>query len=101
MPQARLIVGIEHEKSTTSRSNQLATERPIFHGTIVPLVNLVIAHLRRPFFLAVPMKVHQASELMQITGFQRSLTLSAKLFYKMEVIDHLFVGLFTPIVLLF
>src|SRR5438067_8985717 len=101
MPQARFIVGIGHEKSTTSRSNQLATERTICHGTIVPLVNLVVAHLRRPFFLALPMNGHQMSELMQITGFQRRLTLSAKVFHKMEVINHLLVGLFASIILLF
>src|SRR5262245_4387717 len=45
VPQPHLVLNVEHEKAAPTRTNQLATNRPVLQCKIVPCVNLRVRHI--------------------------------------------------------
>ena len=69
--QPRLVLGVEHQEAAAARADQLAAERAVRHGVIVPLVDRRIGHPAGALLLVLPVLVHQLAELGEVAAFQR------------------------------
>ena len=65
--------------------------RPLPRIKVIPLVDLVIAHLLRALLLVFPMDVHQLGEFDEVARFERLLALAPELFDEVQVVDHVFI----------
>ncbi len=98
--QLRLVVGVEHQEAAAARADELAAQRAVGHGGVVPFVDLRVAHAAAAFLLALPMHVHQPGELLQVATFERGLALETEVFDEVQVLDHALVGALALVVLL-
>src|SRR5438874_2468607 len=101
MPQRFPILRIEQQESAAARADQLSTDRAIAPPELVPLVDLRIAHAARAPLFVLPMLVHQLTEFVAPSRFERGLTSESEVLDVMQVVDHLrIVGLGTRLLIL-
>src|SRR5262249_34507730 len=67
MAEPCLFMGVKHEKSAATRADQLATQRAVGHGKVVPFINRPGGHVRAATFLVLPVYVHQTTEFRYVT----------------------------------
>src|SRR6201985_2367617 len=101
MAKLHLVAGIEHEKSSAARADDFAPKGAACHGAVIPGINVNVTHALRAFLLPLPMYIHQARELVEVSRLERFLALLTQVLDEMEVLHHPGVALLALIILFF
>src|SRR6516164_11627266 len=83
MPQAHLVLNVEHEKPAPTRADQFAANRPVLQCKIVPPVNLRVRHVARALALVLPVLVHQPAKTRHVSLLQCGFAAKAEIFHVM------------------
>ena len=66
-----LSLGVEHQEAAAAGADELAAERAVGHGVVVPVVDLRLLMPGAARLLALPVDVHQPGELLEVAGLER------------------------------
>src|SRR5215813_9972188 len=101
VPQLSFVFGVKHQKTSATRTDQLATGCAIGESTLIPVIDFFITHSGATAFLVLPMNVHQPPEFGYITVFERTLRGKGEFLHEMEIVCHFRIGTTALLVLVF